>query len=212
CVLLIVFVVTSVSCVQSKENAKELPTSGNVNSTIGDQLVEPEAWELAFRESKGMHSLHFEFPVGEGGKSTPMGYYNAQGFQENNHLGDDWNGTGGGNSDLGDPVYVVSKGWVRRADDLKGGWGKVVRIVHLMIENGDSSYVESVYAHLDSIDVEAHTFVDLQQKIGTIGNADGAYLAHLHLEIRKEAGLPIGGGYSTDTTLHYNPSSFIKNH
>ncbi|MGB1031464.1 MAG: hypothetical protein ACPGWM_02560, partial [Flavobacteriales bacterium] len=65
CVLLIVFVVTSVSCVQSKENAKELPTPGNVNSTIGDQLVEPEAWELAFRESKGMHSLHFEFPVGE---------------------------------------------------------------------------------------------------------------------------------------------------
>lgn len=44
----------------------------------------------------------FNFPIG---KPDAKGYYNAQKFGENNHLGDDWNGNGGGNSDLGDEVF-----------------------------------------------------------------------------------------------------------
>ena len=38
----------------------------------------------------------FDFPVG---KPDGKGYYNAQKFMENNHLGDDWNSVTGGNSD-----------------------------------------------------------------------------------------------------------------
>lgn len=208
CIFVPAIVFVYFSCTQSKENAKvELPIL-NVNSQVISEPIDP--WVLAFRESKGKHALKFELPIGEGGTTKPSGYYNAQKFGENAHLGDDWNGTGGGNSDLGDPVYCVSQGWVRRADDLKGGWGKVVRIVHLLIQEGDSSYVESVYAHLNEMEVEAGSFVAHREQIGTIGNADGAYWAHLHLEIRKEAGLPIGGGYSTDSTYHYDPSDFIK--
>jgi len=49
---------------------------------------------------------HFDFPVG---RPDAKGYYNAQGFGKNAHLGDDWNGTGGGNSDLGDPIYEEAR-------------------------------------------------------------------------------------------------------
>lgn len=63
----------------------------------------------------------FDFPVG-----TPnaVGYYNAQKFGENNHLGDDWNGTGA------DDVFSIANGLVSEVYDAGGGWGNVVRIVH----------------------------------------------------------------------------------
>lgn len=47
-------------------------------------------------------------------------------------------------------------------------------------------------------------------QIGTIGNADGAYYAHLHLEIRDSVGMPLGGGYSSNTTGFLDPTKFIK--
>jgi len=50
------------------------------------------------------YANRFDFPVG---KPDAKGYYNAQIFGKNNHLGDDWNGANGGNSDLGEPIYAV---------------------------------------------------------------------------------------------------------
>jgi murein DD-endopeptidase MepM/ murein hydrolase activator NlpD len=52
--------------------------------------------------------------------------------------------------------------------------------------------------------------VEKGQKIGTIGNNNGQYLAHLHLELRSEVGLPIGGGYSSNTTGYLDPTDFIQ--
>ena len=49
----------------------------------------------------------FDFPVG---KPNAKKYYNAQKFGKNYHLGDDWNGVGGGNTDYGNPVYSISNG------------------------------------------------------------------------------------------------------
>lgn len=85
----------------------------------------------------------YDFPVG---KPDAKQYYNAQDFQENYHLGDDWNGVGGGNTDLGDPIYAIANGYVSFAEDTKGGWGNVIRIVHY---NPDQSKIESVYAHFN---------------------------------------------------------------
>ncbi|MCH2223166.1 MAG: M23 family metallopeptidase [Crocinitomicaceae bacterium] len=149
---------------------------------------------------------HFDFPVG---KPNAKGYYNAQGFGKNAHLGDDWNGLGGGNSDLGDPIYAVANGFVTIAKDEHGGWGNVIRISHFL-SNGIK--VESLYAHCDTILICENRWVNRGDQIGTIGNAHGQYLAHLHFEMRDVIGMPIGGGYSRNTNGYIDPTAFIKAH
>lgn len=148
----------------------------------------------------------FDYPVG---KPDAKGYYNAQPFGENNHLGDDWNAVTGGNTDLGDPIYAVANGYVISAKDIKGGWGNVIRIVH---ELPNKKKIESIYAHCDSIFVKQEQWVKRGEQIGTIGNANGQYYAHLHLEIRNDISMPIGGGYSKETKGYLNPTNFIKRH
>lgn len=146
----------------------------------------------------------FDYPVG---KPNANNYYNAQGFGDNLHLGDDWNGINGGNTDLGDPIYSVANGYVVFAEDINGGWGNVIRIVHYI---NDDKQVESLYAHCDSILVKNGAFVSKGEKIATIGTNSGQYYAHLHLEIRDTVGIPIGSGYSADTDGYLNPTKFIK--
>ena len=146
----------------------------------------------------------FDFPVG---KPEAKGYYNAQTFGVNLHLGDDWNGVGGGNTDLGDSIYSIANGKVVFAKDVKGGWGNVIRIVH---QFEDGQQIESLYAHCDEILVNEGDFVKKGDKIGTIGTANGIYLAHLHFEIREVVGMPIGSGYSSDTKGYLDPTAFIK--
>ncbi|WP_299229821.1 M23 family metallopeptidase, partial [uncultured Psychroserpens sp.] len=108
-------------------------------------------------------SKSFDFPVG---KPDAKGYYNAQKFQENMHLGDDWNAVTGGNSDLGDPIYSIANGYVKFADNHGGGWGNVIRIIHKM-PNG--KMIESLYAHCDTILVKEKQWIKKGTKIGTIG-------------------------------------------
>lgn len=148
----------------------------------------------------------FDFPVGP---PDGAGYYNAQGFGKNNHLGDDWNADTGGNTDLGDPFYTIGNGVVSFAEDMKGGWGNVIRVIHLL-PNG--SKVESLYAHCDKIMVKKGQQIEKGEQLGTIGDAHGSYYAHLHLELRSTIDLPLGGGYSSKTTGYLDPTIFIKNH
>lgn len=150
-------------------------------------------------------AYHFDFPVG---KPDAEGYYNAQPFGENNHLGEDFNANTGGNSDLGDPIYAVANGKVVFAEDIGGGWGNVIRIVHIL---PDSSKIESLYAHCDEIRAKRNSWVKKGQQIGTIGTANGQYYAHLHFEMRSQMGMPVGGGYAMDKTGYLNPTEFILN-
>lgn len=151
----------------------------------------------------------FDFPVGP---PDAQGYYDAQGFGENFHLGEDWNGAAGGTSDLGDPVHAIANGEVTFAEDAGKGWGNVVRVVHHVRRQGRSSFVESLYAHLDTIEVEVGDLVERGQIVGAIGDADGAYVPHLHFEIRRTPDLPIGPGYSPDNSQWLDPSAFIRAH
>src|SRR6202030_2561076 len=90
----------------------------------------------------------FDFPVG---KPDAKGYYKARGFRVNGHVGEDWDGVGGGDTDLGDPIYCVGDGIVVFARDVHLGWGNVVIVRHAYREGGTVKYIDSLYGHLQKM-------------------------------------------------------------
>jgi murein DD-endopeptidase MepM/ murein hydrolase activator NlpD len=153
----------------------------------------------------------FDYPLGAGGPLTAAkdgdGYYVSQDFGgESHHLGEDWNGEAGGNTDLGDPVFAASIGKVSYAGWYADGWGNVVIIQHRL---PDGRRVATLYAHLQKILVRKGEEVGRRQQIGTIGDANGRYLAHLHFELRTDPSLGVGHGYDPDTTGYTDPSEFV---
>src|SRR3954464_7358182 len=88
----------------------------------------------------------FQCPVGPNGSGE--GYYIARGYRPNGHLGDDWNGTKGGDTDYGDPVYAAAHGVVTFARNYHVGWGNVVILRHAFYEGSSLKYVDSLYGHL----------------------------------------------------------------
>lgn len=141
--------------------------------------------------------------------------YNAQPFNElnkgrgGNHSGDDINGIGGQNSDLGDPVYAAADGLVVYIGNPSPGWGNCIILAH---RTPDDKVVQSMYAHLLNTSVYYHQTVSRGTLIGSVGQADVGYLAHLHLEMRESDGVsPFLSGY-TKLTQHdrINPTQFIK--
>ena len=153
----------------------------------------------------------FDFPVGA---PTGTGYYKARGFWPNGHVGEDWNGKGGGNTDLGDPVYSIGDGIVVQSRDVRRGWGNVIIIRHVFMDkNSTVKLMDSLYAHLDSRNVVLNQIVKRGQRIGAIGNNRGMYLAHLHFETRKN--LSIGmhrSSFAKTYSNYYSPTSFIRSH
>jgi len=151
----------------------------------------------------------FDQPVG---KPDAEGYYMSRGFLPY-HPGEDWNGLEGGNTDLGKPVYVVGNGYVTYARDARMGWGNVVLVRHVFVENGQLQMVDSMYAHLDRILVREGQQVIRGQQVGTIGTNRGMYTAHLHFEIRKNLRIGINrSAFPKDFTHYYRPGTFIAQH
>src|SRR6266403_4488396 len=151
----------------------------------------------------------FDFPLGSEHGALA---YNAQRFTENRHLGDDLNGIGGEDSDLGDPIYCVADGCVLLTRDGGPGWGNVIIVLHAYINNGTRAYVQSYYGHVDQVLVHAGEKVRRGQQIATVGTANGRYFAHLHFEMREFVTPFIGPGYRDDTRGWLNPTAFIQQH
>lgn len=154
-------------------------------------------------------AVRFDFPMGsEHGALT----YNANPFRVSRHLGDDLNGIGGQNSDLGDGVYAAGAGRVVFAKEAGPGWGKMVILAHRVPEetNGGSWKVwQTVYAHLDQIEVRLGELVVRGQPLGTVGTADGLYLAHLHFEVREGPFINPGVGYADVPMNRVSPERFL---
>ncbi len=168
-------------------------------------LALPSPLELATLPT----ATRFDFPLGsEHGAMA----YNAQPFTENRHLGDDLNGIGGENSDLGDPIHAIADGRVLLARDGGPGWGNLVILLHAYEEEGRRRYLQSFYGHCQEIMVRPGEDVRRGQQIATVGNAEGRYFAHLHLELREFTTPFIGPGYREDASGWIDPGAFIRAH
>jgi len=154
----------------------------------------------------------FVAPMGaENGALT----YNARAFRSSRHLGDDLNGIGGWNSDLGDPVFASGEGRVIYTGIPSDGWGKMIMLAHRV---PDASAPEgwrvfiTLYAHLESILVKHGELVPCGAKIATVGTAEGRYLAHLHFEVRQSRSLYPGLGYADGPLDRVSPEQFLREH
>jgi len=131
---------------------------------------------------------------------TPEGYPNRR------HLGVDYNGPGGGDTDLGMDVVSMGHGIVEACiywDGKSYGFGNHVFVRHELSDRLyeafklppwgiDSRIVYSHYAHLDKIAVSPGQEVSKGDLIGKNGKS-GTSWAHLHCELRK----PTGKGYES---------------
>src|SRR2546423_2094860 len=114
------------------------------------ELTRPKHVDPAFRIPSPLElesiptATHFDFPLGnENGAMA----YNAQHFTENKHLGDDLNGIGGENSDLGDPIYAIADGRVLLARDGGPRLGNRVIFLHAFFGNGQTKDFQSFFRH-----------------------------------------------------------------
>jgi lipoprotein-anchoring transpeptidase ErfK/SrfK len=176
----------------------------------------------------------FDFPVGNpDGKGVYKdsstgkhynGWYVATKFAEEYslgiHPGEDWNGSGGSNTDLGQEVYAVANGRVVFAEDCGKLWGNVIIIEHTFYENYEKRKIRSLYAHLQQIKVEKGKEVKRRQLIASVGqDPEKLFDAHLHLELRWDDTLPPTYWASSNgkdqkwVREHYaEPTKFIQNH
>ena len=128
----------------------------HADSTQVDTVPSAPAWEAEEApplEAEVLDQLlpcdGFDYPVGP---PNARDYYKFRGFlpKDLEHLGEDWNGTGGGNTDFGDYVYAAADGVVFYSDDFRAGWGEVIRMVHNFGTESHPRYVETLYAHVAS--------------------------------------------------------------
>ncbi len=157
----------------------------------------------------------FESPIGATNGAMS---YDAQSFgspnprRGGNHCGQDLNGIGGMNTDEGEPVRAAARGLVIYAGKPSEDWGNVVVLAHRL--PGDARVIQTLYAHLRDVSVRPGRFVPRGTPIGTVGTADGHYLAHLHFEVIAsrciEAGMP---GYSAEGVMNrLDPEEVLSHH
>jgi hypothetical protein len=181
---------------------------------LPDAAVKPKPLDPAFVRLKPRETAtlplatRFDMPLGtEHGAFT----YNARAFRIERHLGDDLNGIGGENSDLGDPVYAAGAGRVVYAGNPGPGWGKMILIAHRLPEGDElGPVVQTMYAHLETLKVRTGQTVQRGDPIGAVGTADGAYLAHLHFEVRVGPYVNPGQGYADTALNRIAPEAFIR--
>lgn len=141
--------------------------------------------------------------------------YNAQSYWSNNpkrgghHTGDDFNGIGGMNTDLGDPAYAIASGLVIYRGEPSPGWGKTLILAHRDLQG---NILLSMYSHLDKSFAAHGTLVHMGETIASVGTANQYYPAHLHLEMRDSTGIHIGRGYTSHPGECINPAKTIANY
>lgn len=157
-------------------------------------------------------AVRFDYPMGSQNAALT---YNAQPFRITRHLGDDLNGIGGENSDLGDPVFAAGAGKIAYSGVPGPGWGNMLILAHRVPETGAPggfAVYQTVYAHLEKILVRPDQVVQRGDQLGTVGTANGQYLAHLHFEVRMGPYVNPSVGYADAPLNRMSPEKFINEH
>ncbi|KAB2640799.1 MAG: M23 family metallopeptidase [Verrucomicrobia bacterium] len=149
----------------------------------------------------------FDLPVAP---PAGTGFYKSRGFRSGGHLGEDWVTDGGSAKGFRQPVHTIGNGIVVLARDIHVAWGNVVMIRHSWIENRQIHFADSLYAHLDRINVREGQQVGKGQQIGAIGTNHGMYPPHLHFEIHKDLGIGVNHAAGTrDLRSYWLPTEFV---
>ena len=220
--VVIIVLVSTISC-RNATQSKPTNNLGRVQSTfaayLNSEVPAADGFDFAVGDANGKGSYQ-DLATG----TSYNGWYVATQFNEEYslgiHTGEDWNGSGGGNTDLGQDVHAVADGLVTFAENCGRLWGNVLIIEHRYYENHEPRKILSLYAHLNKIKVNKNDKVNRRQVIATIGqDPDKTFQAHLHLELRWDASLPAtywpsSNGKSHDwISEHYTaPSQFISTH
>ena len=99
----------------------------------------------------------------------------------------------------GTPVLAAADGTVKSADNERAK-GNTVRITH-------KGGYETVYAHLESMDVRAGQRVKAGQRLGAVGMSGQAFAPHLHYEVRKDGVVTDPVGYLFASV---SPSDYVN--
>ncbi|MBN1962185.1 MAG: peptidoglycan DD-metalloendopeptidase family protein, partial [Deltaproteobacteria bacterium] len=224
--------ITFFSIILSLHSQNVFAQNHSSNQNIASQLL-PDPF-IAYLDADIPIADGFDFSLGDANgegeytdlktKKTYKGYYIATKYTEVTslgiHPGEDFNGSGGGNTDLGQPIHAVAAGRVIAAANMGALWGNVITVEHLFYENHEKKKIQSVYAHVNEIKVKPGQKITRRQIIGTVGqDPDKKYYAHLHLELRWDLSLaptfwPSAAKKNQQwVEQHYAPpSEFIKAH
>lgn len=170
------------------------------------RLLSLSAWDAANLPVAG----RFSPPLGtEGGGFVQV----TRRFQEKEgedgpiHTGVDYHGIGGKNVGLGDPVFAAADGKVVYTGTPSAEWGNVVVLSHRL---PDGDRVQTVYGHLEGVEVERGAIVSRGARLGAVGTADGFYPAHLHFEVRQDDGVAPGSLVATAPQNRIDPLEQLK--
>ena len=177
------------------------PVNGQYTASFDPRFLQLSAFERNLIPT----SPRMEYPMG-----TRVGglTYNAQPYWADNkkrggrHTGDDFNGIGGMNTDLGDPVFAITNSLVVYRGEPSPDWGNTLILAHRSAEGAIHQYM---YSHLHESLADPGELIARGEKIGTVGTANLNYPAHLHLELRNSTGVCIGRGYVSKAAEHLNP-------
>lgn len=142
--------------------------------------------------------------------NTTAGYEYGDATSYGFHEADDLNMNGGGNIDLGQPLYAVADGEITSVHTHTGSptFGK-----HLHLKfNVDGKDYWSHYAHCNEIFVSEGQKVKKGDKIATVGNSGTTY-AHCHFAIKNQpTGIDGIAKTKEDLKKWESPIAFIKKH
>ncbi len=138
-------------------------------SPAGVRLIAPRA----IRQRMGVGKPFIgEFVLSQGWGSNPNFYhqFNYDGVPLKGHNGLDFD------MPIGTQLVSIDDGRVLRADYEAGGFGNYVLMAH--------DWGESIYAHLERIDVRAGQTLAAGQGLGLSGDTGASSAPHLHFAIR----------------------------